>query len=384
MANSRTPTAPDELDALRDASNVYYGAESKRWWFTRFDDIREGIRDPRLSMDPRKAAPETGHRAMAPLAEMGSMAFLDPPDHTRLRRLVSHAFTPKFVESFRPDITALVDELLTGVATGPFDFANAVGKPLSRRVVACLFLGLAEKDLPVFLSYLGDASQIFNPKFPKVQALAARANLKRLWLQVLADRRMQRGHDFVSLLLDGQDDDRLSEDELVETLIMTFGAGNISTAEMINLAVLHLLEHPDQIEKLRQAPSLIPNAVEECLRFESPIMVTTRVAPENLELRGCAIGAGELVTFMTSVAARDPRVHPDPRTLDVTREKITHLAFGGGVHVCTGAALARLETELVLTSLLRHCPTLRLDPERAPERKMHGMVSGLAHLWVLP
>lgn len=383
MANGPARTRED-LDVLREASGVYFDAERKRWYFTRFQDIRDAIRDPRLCMDPRKAAAETGHRAMAPLAELGSMAFLDPPDHTRLRRLVTHAFTPKFVESFRPDIEALVHKLLSQVKSGPFDFADAVGRPLSRSVVACLFLGLAEESLPAFLSYLGDAVQVFNPKFPKERALAARASLKQLWLEVLEDRRVTRGHDFVSMLLDGQEEDRLSEDELVEMLIMTFGAGNISTAEMINLAVLHLVEHPAQLQKIREDRSLVANAVEESLRYESAVNATTRIAPEDMELGGCAIGAGEMVTFMTSVAARDPSVNPDPLSFDVTRERITHMAFGGGTHVCSGAALARLETETVIAALLENCPTLRLDPERAPERKMFGMVSGLAHLWVVP
>ncbi len=369
---------------MRDASDVYYAAAQRAWYFLRFDEIREGIRDPRLSMDPRNAAAETGHRAMTPLAERGSMAFIDPPDHTRLRRLVSHAFSPKFVETLRPAIERVADELLSTVATGPFDFAASVARPLSRRVVGCIFLGLDVDDLPGFVAHLGDAVQIFNPTFPKEKALAARERMKELWLRVVESRREERGHDFVSVLLDGQDGDRLTESEMVEMLIMTFGAGNLSTAEMMNLAVFQLLQAPAELAKVRANLALLPDAVEESLRCESATTLAKRVAPTQLELGGCTIAAGDTVSFMTSVAARDPAVNAEPLRFDVTRDRITHLAFGGGPHVCAGAALARLETEVVLGALLRHCPTVRLDPDRAPERKRQGVITGLKDLWLLP
>jgi cytochrome P450 len=293
-------------------------------------------------------------------------------------------FTPKFVESFRPGITQLIETLLDRIPPGPFDFGASMAKPLSIRVVACLLIGLAESDLPTFMSYLPEVSQIFNPSFPKERALAAREKLKDLWRAIVDSRRKAPREDFASILVKAMEAGELPEGALLETLTVTFVAGNMSTAEMMKNTLLQLLRHPLELEKIERDPSLLKNAIEEALRLDGPIASINRVAPEDMEVRGCPVRRGQVVSVLVGPAARGPEVNDDPQTFDITRQKIKHLAFGAGQHFCIGAPLARLETELVLDALFRRFPNLRLDPDRPPAPQNSPMVNGVDAIWVIP
>ncbi|MFJ4010940.1 cytochrome P450 [Streptomyces sp. NPDC090026] len=323
------------------------------WLVTRYNDVRAALADPRLSLDKRHAR-EGNYRGLAlPPALDANLLNMDPPDHTRLRRLVGRAFTPRRVEQLRAPIRATADRLLDALGPrGMTDLIAAYAAPLPITVI-CELLGIPEGRRRDFRSWT-DALVAPDPSQPSAAKEAIAAMLGFL-AELLAHKRRSPADDLLSDLIAVRDaeDDRLTEDELMSLAFLILFAGYENSVQLIGNAVLALLENPDQMALLRQDPSRIPDAVEEFARFQGPaLLAIRRFATQALELGGAVIPAGDTVLLSLASANRDPDRFPDPDRLDTSRDATGHLALGHGIHYCLGAPLARAETEIALTALL--------------------------------
>jgi cytochrome P450 len=366
--------------ALRQADPVHRSPFLGVWILTRHDDVELVLRDRRFSAERRRwkdmPALDDGYRP--------SLLSLDAPDHTRLRALVSGAFTPRVVERVQPGARALVDAVLDRAeARGGLELMEELAYPLPVAMVNRM-LGLPVAEWPRFREWTHvivtstDPLTLLDPDGMAAFRGAEDELLDRL-AGLVAERRRAPGDDLVSALIAVSDrGERLDEQELLTTLELLMVAGYETTATMLGNCVLALLRHPDQLALLRRRPELIDGAVEELARWDSSIQLTARVAVEDCELRGRPIRTGELVVAITGAANRDPEQHPEPDRLDLTREPRQHLAFGRGGHFCLGAPLARLELRLAIGELVRRFPGLRLAGE--PVRRGTITIRGLAAL----
>jgi cytochrome P450 len=360
------PAAGLEIDPLygrlRDEEplarvQLPYGEEG--WLLTRYDDVRIALGDPRFSLAEAvvRDTPRLGPQRMGAI-----LTDLDPPEHTRLRRLLAHAFTVRRVEALRAGAERLANELVDDLekARPPADLLTALAIPLPGLLV-CELLGVPYEDRDHFRDLAA--------AFMSVTALTDEEKLARLgelagYLAGLAaDRREHQEDDLISALVVAQEGgDRLTEDELVQLTVLLLGAGYDSTACQIVNSVHALLRFPDQLALLRSRPELMPGAVEELLRWvpaQEAADILPRYALEDVELSGGTVRAGEPVLLAKHAANRDPRRFPDPDRLDVTRNAKGHLAFGHGPHHCIGAQLARMDIQVALTALLNRLPGLR-------------------------
>ncbi|MEU8777062.1 cytochrome P450 [Streptomyces sp. NPDC048606] len=339
------------------------------WLVTRYDDVRAALADPRLSLDKRNAA-EGGYRGLAlPPALDANLLNMDPPDHTRIRKLVGRAFTPRRVEQLRTPIRATADRLLDALGTaGTADLVAGYAGPLPI-IVICDLLGIPEDRRPDFRSWT-DALVAPDPERPAAAKEAVVAMLG-FFTELLAHKRARPADDLLSDLIavrDGDGDrdgggdgegDRLGEDELMSLAFLILFAGYENTVQLIGNALHTLLEHPEQLELLRKDPSLLPAAVEELTRYEGPVLLAIRRFPtEDVTIAGVTIPAGETVLLSPAAANRDPARFSRPDVLDFDRDTAGHVALGHGIHYCLGAALARAETEIALAALLERFPTL--------------------------
>jgi cytochrome P450 len=379
------------LDRLRVEDPVHRDAELGRLFLTRFEDVRTVVSNRSLSVDPRKAQPGSYFRrilaANEPLETFEpSMLQLDDPDHKRIRGLVFQAFNQRAVDTFRPRIRVIGDELLDALAgQDSFDVIAEYAAPLPIIVIAEM-LGVAARDLAQFKRWSDARSQIFNiARTPEQSAELARARqgLDDYFARAIDERRGGRGTDLISaLVLAEESEDRLTEREIVKTCDLLLIAGNLTTTDLIGNGVLALLKHPDQLAKLRARPALVPNAVEEILRYDPPVVQTGRLALEPFQIGGIEVKAGEAMNASVLAAGHDPARHSDPHRFDIERSDTSHLAFGGGAHYCLGAPLARAEAQIAIPLLFERFPSLRLDPQRAFEHKHVPIFNGLAALWV--
>ncbi|MEV7796436.1 cytochrome P450 [Streptomyces sp. NPDC087512] len=321
---------------------------------------RAALTDPTLTKDWSKASPSL------PLGAVSSgphMLRSDPPDHTRLRRLVAREFTPRRVEELAPRVQKITDALLDRMlasADGRADLVEALSFPLPISVI-CELLGVPDLDRDSFRAWSGDA---LGATDPGVRAAAA-ASMARYLEELLADKRQRPGDDLMSALIhsaDG-DGDRLSPDELRGMAWLLLVAGHETTVNLISNGVLALLTHPGQLAALRADPTLVDSAVEEVLRYDGPVETPTyRFTTEPLTIGDTVIpGGGELVLVALADADRDPARFPDPDRFDITRDARGHVAFGHGIHYCLGAPLARLEARIAFRTLLERCENLALD-----------------------
>lgn len=357
------------------------------WVLTRYDHAAAVIRDPRFGTNPAHLAESTDMSTQSPVRQVGSslMMFLDPPDHTRLRSLVSQAFTPSVVENLRPRIVALVDDLLDSVVArgdGIFDVFADLAYPLPT-VVICELLGVPIEDRHQFQAWSAGASRLLDTYLDQasmLEAMTAGMELFRYFTELVDERRSSPGDDLLSNLIRTEDgDDRLSHAELLSTITLLFVAGFETTMNLVGNGLLALLRHPDQLTRLRDDPSLIRTGVEELLRYDGPVHVTARIATTDVELGGRVITKGEQVAVSLGAANRDPAQFPDPDRLDVARSPNRHLALGGGPHYCLGAALARIEGQLAIGAILQQLPGLHLLTEK-PAYRDHFVIRGLTEL----
>jgi hypothetical protein len=380
--------APDAiLDVLRERDPVHHDEVLQRWLLTRHDDVDALLRDRSLSADPRKGTPGTFMTAfVSPNGREPSILFLDPPEHTRLRGLVSKAFTARAIEQAAPRIREIVDELLDAVADGEgFDLIEAFAGPLPTIVIAEM-LGVDPADRLDFKRWSDDGVMSFDPLLSaelRERVAASSAEQEAYFRRAIAERRASPRADLISSLIAVEDEGgRLSDDELVTMCGLLLAAGNVTTTDLIGNGTLALLRHPDELRKLRDDPSLIKNAVEEMLRYDPPVTETGRIPLAGTEFRGCPIGGGESLVPVMAAANHDPEVYPEPHRFDITRADTHHHSFGGGVHFCLGAPLARLEAQIAIGALVARVPRLRLADETLEYRRIPGF-RGLLRLGVL-
>ncbi|MCB5169481.1 cytochrome P450 [Streptomyces bambusae] len=334
------------------------------WVVTRYADVRQLLADPRLSLDKAHGLPGNYRGFSLPPALDANLLNMDPPDHTRIRRLVVKAFTPARVERMRPGIESLADRLLDEVAGhGRADLIADYAAPLPITVI-CDLLGVPEDNRPDFRAWT-DALVTPDPADPGA-AKAAVAAMLGYFPRLIADKRRAPGEDLLTGLVQVHDGgDRLTEDELTSLAFLILFAGYENTVQLIGTAVLALLDHPGQLAALRAEPARIGAAVEEFARYDGPVLLAIRRFPvEDVEVGGVRIPAGETVMLSTASANRDPARFADPDRLDLDRRDGGHLALGHGIHHCVGAPLARLETQIAVAALVRRFPGLALDVPR--------------------
>ena len=370
--------------ALRDRDPVHRSALMNAWMFTRHADIDTILRDHRrFSNDPRKGTLSSRQRAGLPADEEFTMLFLDPPDHKRLRALVNKAFTPKAVNALEPHIRSLLGTLLDEVDDpAGFDLMQAVAQPLPVIVIAEM-LGVPPEDRAQFKIWSDQRARTLEPSIDaRERALAETANksLNNYFRPIIEERRADPKDDIVSALAQAEEEgDRLTELEMLNMLRLLLIAGNETTTNLIGNGVLALLRNPDQMQRLRDDPSLIPSAVDELLRFDSPVQTDFRRALEDCEVNGFPLKKRDNIVLLLGAANRDPDVFDDPDRLDVGRGDRSHLSFGRGIHHCIGAPLARLEGRVVLEMLLERFSQINLGGEQ-PRFRNSIVLRGLESL----
>lgn len=366
------------LAALREHDPVHWSDELFAWVLTRYDDVSMALRDPRWRRRRPPGEESADDWGLPGIDAVMRNMFLvqDPPDHTRLRGLVGRAFTPTAIAAMEARIEALVAELLDAAESrGRFDLIADVAVPLPATVIAEL-LGVPSADLPRFKRWSDDFAVVIdiipNADWP---ALETSVTDFAAYVRDLADeRRAAPRDDLLSGLIARHEGDALTEDELVATVILLIAAGHETTTNLIGNGVLTLLTHPESFARLRAEPALAATAVEEVLRFEPPVTMTSRLAGEAMDIRGHSIHAGQDVMLSLAAANRDPAAFPDAQRFDIGRAPNRHLAFGMGPHFCIGSPLARLEGRIALTRLIERFPALRLAPEASPPAWRRSLV----------
>ncbi|MFH8385934.1 cytochrome P450 [Kitasatospora sp. NPDC018058] len=331
------------------------------WLVTRYPDVRQALADPRLALDRAHAAPGNYKGFSLPPALDANLLNMDPPDHTRIRRLVAQAFTPRRVSALHAPIERVAERLLDAIEPlGRTDLLANYAAPLPITVI-CDLLGVPEDDRLDFRSWT-DTLITPDPARPE-QARAAVSSMLGFFTGLIERKRSEPADDLLSDLIAVRDEqDRLSEDELTSLAFLILFAGYENTVHLIANAVLALLTHPEQLAALRAEPELIAGAVEEFARFDGPAPLAIRRFPrEDVAIGGVTVPVGETVLLSLASANRDPEQFTDPDRLDLRRRENGHLALGHGIHYCLGAPLARLETSLALAALLRRFPGLALD-----------------------
>ncbi|GHF05965.1 cytochrome P450 [Streptomyces griseoluteus] len=377
---------------LRGRGRVIRYEPTDQWLVPHHADVSALLRDRRLGRTYQhrftheefgRTAPPPEHEPFHTLNDHG-MLDLEPPDHTRIRRLVSKAFTPRTVERLRGYVHGLADSLVAGlVAAGGGDLLADVAEPLPVAVIAEL-LGIPEGDRGPLRPWSADICGMYelNPS-PEAAARAVRASVEfsEYLRGLIAARRAAPGEDLISALIAAHDEgDRLTEQEMISTAVLLLNAGHEATVNATTNGWLALFEHPDQLAALRADSTLIPTAVEELLRYDTPLQLFERWVLDDIELGGTTIPRGAELALLFGSANHDEAVFDAPTTLDLTRRDNPHISFSAGTHYCIGAPLARLELGASMRALLTLAPTLTLASE--PARKPGFVMRGLEELRV--
>jgi cytochrome P450 len=360
------------------------------WVFSRYADCDAFLRDSRSSSDEQNSTmyqqflvdnPDNG---LDELADFRPFLLRDPPDHTRLRGLVSKAFTPKMVERLRPRAEELVAALLSTVERGAtMDVIEDLAYPLPVAIISEL-LGVPVEDHVTFRTWSKALARGLDPDFVlPPEAVAARdealGQFQDYFRSLIARRRSEPQADLLSALIAAEEDgSRLNEGELLGTLVLLLVAGHETTVNLIGNGTLALLRHRSELERLQHDPGLGRSAIEELLRFDSPVQMTLRVALSDMEIGGVTVQQGQAAILLLGSANRDPRQFVDPDRLDLGRTDNRHLAFGFGIHHCIGAPLARVEATAALIELVRRFPRLELaveEPPRTDQLVLRGLLS---------
>ena len=391
----------DRYRRLREAAPVYRSGVGFIVC-TRYDECQFALRDPRLGKEDadreERVRERFGHLEIFPrilelTTERRSLLFLNPPDHTRLRGLVSKAFTPRTVERLRPDIVQLVDELLDSIPTGEVvDVMEALAYRLPVAVISKM-LGVPSKDWPRFREVMGRVTVLLEPVIADDEigpAFEAQAELEEYFADLVTLRRQNPLDDLLSGLIAVEEGtDKLTEMELISTAILLFGAGFETTTNLIGNGLLALLRHPDDLAQLRVelraeasgggGGATMRAAVEELLRYDSPVQFDGRYVFEAIELGGVPVPAGSQIVTALGAANRDPARFTDPERLDLRRDEGPPMSFAGGIHFCLGAALARAEGQVVFDRLLARFGAIELATD-SPTFRNRITLRGLAEL----
>ncbi len=359
----------------------------------RHADVSALLRDRRLGRtyqhrftheDFGRTAPPPEHESFHTLNDHG-MLDLEPPDHTRIRRLVSKAFTPRTVEQLKPYVSQLAGELVDGlVAKGGGDLLADVAEPLPVAVIAEM-LGIPESDRAPLRPWSADICGMYElspSEETAAKAVRASDEFSAYLRELIAARRKNPGDDLISGMIAAHDEDdvRLTEQELISTAVLLLNAGHEATVNSTVNGWWALFRNPDQLAALRADHSLIPSAVEELMRYDTPLQLFERWVLDEIEIDGTTIPRGAEIAMLFGSANHDPAVFTTPDRLDLTRSDNPHISFSAGIHYCIGAPLARIELAASMRALLDKAPTLRLAAE--PERKPNFVIRGLEGLSV--
>lgn len=381
------------LRRLREEDPVHWSPVFQVWVLTRYADALAALHDRRLSASASgwenraKFFYRTGLDDTPPPMEVYRhwMLQMDPPDHTRLRSLLNKAFTSRVAENLRPRIQTLVDDMLERAGSEEeMDVVAAIAGPLPIRVI-CEMLGVPEDGRERVMRWSHELLPSFGPIMSTEQLRKISVTMtefSRYIEELLTWRKAHPQRHLLDDLIAARDSgNRLSDAELVSTCILLVFAGHLTTVQLIATGVLTLLRHPQQAERLQNDPSLYATAVEEILRFESPLQVVNRTASEDLEIGGKRILKGQMVLISLVAANRDPEQFPQPETFDIARTPNRHISFGYDCHYCAGAPLARLEAQIALETLFRRYPNLELGGDRL-HRDRNLLLRGLKSLKV--
>lgn len=377
---------------LRAAGRVLHYEPTDQWLVPHHEDVAALLRDRRLGRTYRhrfsheefgRTAPPPEHEPFHTLNDQG-MLDLEPPDHTRIRRLVSKAFTPRRVENLVPAVRRIAAGLVAGLrADGGGDLIARVAEPLPVAVIAEM-LGVPESDRAPLRPWSADICGMYelNPSEETARrAVRASAEFSGYLRDLIAERRGAPGDDLISGLIAAHDEgESLTEQEMVSTCVLLLNAGHEATVNTTGNGWWTLFRHPDQLALLRADPSLLPGAVEEMLRYDTPLQLFERWVLDDVEIAGTVVPRGSELALLFGSANRDPARVPDPDRFDITRAESPHVTFGGGIHYCLGAPLARLELAVSFGTVLKEIPGLRLV--REPEWKPGFVIRGLEELLV--
>ena len=382
------------LAELRESEPVHWDDALKRFIITRHADINTLLRDLDLWMDARKGNPGTFSREFLATPDgpsindkTPSMLMIDDPEHRRLRDLVRRSFTPKAIERWRERIRKVAERLMTGIERGPFDLVKAYADPLPTVVIAEM-LGIDPERHAEFKEWSSLASSVgFNPA-PTPEQLAsaetAGASLDAFFLGEIEARRSQPGNDLISDMINSEiAGDRLRNEEIVSQCNLLLLAGNLTTTDLIGNTVKAMADFPEQQGRIARDPALIPEAIDEALRFDSPVTNSGRIANRDLDLHGVRIGKGESLSLSLAAGNRDPRYHKNPDAFEVDREDKSTLAFGGGHHFCLGAHLAKVEASEAVRALHKKMGAVQLA-EGGYQRSASPSFRGFVRLCVEP
>jgi cytochrome P450 len=351
------------LRLIRETEPVH---RSKMGWLvTRYEHVASVLQEFRVWGIPFTTEHRRSLYGAGPMFDYASrrMNSYNPPEHTRLRSLVTKAFTAKRVAALRPDIQKIADDLLDSVRAQEFDVIETLAHPLPCRVI-CQMIGVPASDSPELSAWTEAIQSVLGPvarpdRMPAANEAAS--NFMAYIRDVVAKRRATPGEDLLSSLIAAEEEGRrLSEEELVATVLFMFTAGHSTTRDLVGAGLLVFMNHYDQWELLVSDPSIVPGAVEECFRYAPSITLFGRRALHDTVLAAVPISAGEAVFVSIAAANRDPRRFPNPDVFDICRRDNEHLTFGGGIHYCLGATLARAEAQVIFATLARRYPNMRL------------------------
>lgn len=358
---------------LREEDPVHRYFVGGDWIVTRYADVKAVLKSGCVRTDDRpKSIQERNKYLQDKQKNLNTLAYttsrflfyMNPPDHTRLRALVGKGFSPVVVERMRPHIQEIVDELLDKVRhKGSMDIVADLASPLSVSVISRL-LGIPKEAQQQLHQWTNVLSRILDPlvSLEEYQAMnKATEEIQEYLRTLIAEREKTPQEDLISNLIAAKEqNDRLSQKEILAVCTLLFGAGEETTGNTIGNGMLALLQHPNQMEQLKREPTMIQSAVEEIIRYDSAIQMLTRIATDNLEIGNQTIKAGEKIVLCLGAANRDPEQFPEPDRLNINRNQNHHVAFADSIHYCLGAALARVEAQIAINTLIQQLPDLKL------------------------
>ena len=365
--------AADPYEAYRigrERGAILRSFSNRGWLVLGFEEAQALFKDTRFSSDVRTnkflsgviRAASDGRKVS--LLDDPTMLNQDPPVHTRLRKLVTHGFMHNYILSLEPRIEDIVDKCLDDydAGSGQYDIVKLLAEPLPAIVIAEM-LGLPQKDLPRFqelshrllgLTDIGDDKKM-------QEGTLANEELVDYFKEIIEEKRKSPSQDLIGMLIEAEEEgDRLTSEEMYSTCILLLVAGHETTTRLIANGMYTLLQHQDQLQMLMKDKDLTPNAVEEMLRFEPPVQLMPRYVQKNIEFFGKKMKKNQMVVSIIGSANRDPLANKNPDTFDITREKVTHVSFGHGIHLCLGMNLARLEAKVAINKLLERFPHMSL------------------------
>ena len=378
----------ERYDQLRSEDPVHWNEGAQVWVLTRYQDVMDALRDPRLSSVSMGALiQEAGDGEGAKALERtfrDMMIFSDPPNHTRLRSLANKAFTPGVLEGIRSQVQNAADRLMDDVKDqGSMEVISQFAYPLPALVISEV-LGVDEGDRERFKTWSDDlaafAGHIREARERVGPAAQSMAELIEFLRETVAKRRADPKDDLLSALVTAEDqDDSFSEDELYSMCVLLIFAGHVTTTNLIGNGILALLQNPLQLELLRKTPSLLESAVEEIIRYNGPVQAISRTALESYKIGDTQIKEGDRISLNLAAANRDPAQFSNPERFEITRSEGRHVGFGFGIHFCLGAALARMEGQAAIGSIVREMPNLRLGDQEM-EWRPNPVLRGLKEL----